>query len=211
MEEPIEQFEVDGIKVKIYQDLYPNSPDDWGDDQRFLVGFSQSDFWVERRGFGQGMIQAMVNKGMGEDGDPDEEAKANLKKYHVFLLEAYIHGGVALALQDEGRFPDRQWDVSNGIGAVLVAKSEAKTKPQARKIAMFLIKEWNRYLSGDVYSFCLEDSEGNALDSLSGIYGDEYAKEEAMEAAKYQAKKALKAKTARTKAKIKNRVPLLKR
>lgn len=99
----------------------------------------------------------------------------DFKAFHVFGLEAYIHSGVCLALSNEGNFVDRQWDVSQ-LGAVLVKKTEARTKAKARKIALGLIEGWNDCLSGNVYGFRIEDSEGNELDSCWGFIGDYDAK-----------------------------------
>ena len=72
---------------------------------------------------------------MGEYNETETERLGELnKKYFYFGLEAYIHSGVVLALSHEGNFPDRQWDVSQ-LGLVFVAKTEAKTREKARKLA----------------------------------------------------------------------------
>lgn len=91
--------------------------------------------------------------------------------YHVFGLEAYIHGGVRLALLNEGNFCDRSWDVSN-VGAVLVAKEEWPGPAEARKTALGLIEDWNDYLSGNVYGYAIMDQAGEEISSCWGYYGD---------------------------------------
>lgn len=49
-------------------------------------------------------------------------------------------------------------------------------------------KEYDQYLTGDVWGFEIEDEDGCHLDSCWGFYGLEYAEEEAMSAAKSIAK-----------------------
>ncbi len=81
--------------------------------------------------------------------------------YFIFPVDAYIHSGVNLSLANTVNYPDRRWDVST-TGYVLVKKDILKdsskheedlTEEEANKYAESLIKEWNQYLSGDVYGY----------------------------------------------------------
>lgn len=152
------------LKYRIEQDEDAQSPQDFGDDGLFLVA-DHRDFFVppskDERNFD---VQTVIDD--------------HKDTHHVFLLEAYIHSGVRLALAGEGNFPDRQWDVSL-LGAVFASKSEWRTRAKARKAAEQHIETWNQYLSGDVWGVIIEDEEGNHLDSCWGFYGHDYAKEEA--------------------------------
>ena len=159
-----------GLTIKIYQDdnCY-DTPNDWGDDSLFLVGYHR-DFTVERDAVvTQGQCRAIFTR------DPDEDEQAVAKelrrKYHIYGLEAYIHSGVRLALSHEGNFPDRQWDVSQ-LGAVFVSRKEWKSAAKARKAALGLIETWNDALSCNIYGFVVEDERGNNLESCWGSYGD---------------------------------------
>ena len=211
------------FSIKIFYDNDAQSPEDWKDENVFLVGYHR-DFTVDRGqrelitifneeefkkdngyhgrvyadgygwksyeeakeqglinkevrrgqyvpGISRGLVQSIANDGKFEDGSINDEAKDYLKKFHVFGLEAYIHSGVVLALSREGNFPDRQWDVSQ-LGLVFVAKTEARTRAKARKIALGLIETWNDYLAGRVYGFEIENNQGEAIDSCWGFYGD---------------------------------------
>ena len=124
------------LKLRIEQDTDAQSPQEWDNDGLFLIA-NHRDFFVppsrNERNF-----------------DVQEQIDARKRTHHVFLLEAYIHSGVSLALAGEGNFPDRQWDVSL-LGAVFAAKDEWRTRKAARKAAESLIGEWNKYLSGDVW------------------------------------------------------------
>jgi hypothetical protein len=120
----------------------------------------------------------------GEKRVPDSanEVVDRYKKTHwIFPLEAYIHGGVVLALSGEGNFPDRQWDVSQ-LGFVFVGKSEWRLSKHARKAALGKVEEWNQCLSGDVWGFIIEDENGKHVDSCWGFYGKEYCEQEAKSA-----------------------------
>lgn len=107
----------------------------------------------------------------------------------MFPLEAYIHSGVVLALSGEGKFPDRQWDVSQ-LGMVCVAKDEWRLSESARKAAVSLVETWNQYLSGDVWRWNIVDEKGEVLESCGSIYGLEHARKEALDAVKCYKKKA---------------------
>lgn len=166
---PQEQFEADGLTVKIIQDEDAQSPSDMGDEGLFLVA-NHRDF-------------AVPEPGEKRAPDDPEELVNRWKDTHwVFGLEAYIHSGVVLALSREGNFPDRQWDVSQ-LGFVFASKNEWRLSKSARKAALSLIEEWNQYLSGDVWGYVVDDGGANE-DSCWGFYGFDYCKKEATDAAK---------------------------
>ena len=86
-----------------------------------------------------------------------------------------------------GNYPDRQWDVSQ-LGFVFVSKKEWRLSAKARLAAESLLKEWNQYLSGDVYGYIVDD-DGLNEDSCWGFYGLEYCEQQAKEIAEHVAKK----------------------
>lgn len=153
--DPVEVIEYKGINIEVIPDENTESPDEWGDDGIFLVGFHR-EFTVKRDGFGQDVVGELL-----------ESRKKSYGKYWVFGLEAYIHSGVALALASEGNFPDRQWDVSL-LGMVFVSKKHWKTRAEAKKGAEGLIESWNDYLGGNVYGFDIPEIG----ESVWGFYGD---------------------------------------
>jgi hypothetical protein len=107
----------------------------------------------------------------------DKEGRdiSHLKDYWIFPLEACIHSGVCLYLSG-GCAIDRQWDVSQ-LGAVFVSKKEARLSKSARELALSLIKTWNLYLSGQVYSFSVTDPDGEDVDSCGGFFTDNIEKD----------------------------------
>lgn len=159
-----------GCRIKLIRDQDAESPDDWGDESLFLVGYHR-DFSVERD-------DAISKEDLITHFNGEKIAQA--KDYFIFGLEAYIHSGVVLALTNGGNFPDRQWDVSK-LGAVLVSKKEARGRKAAEKLARSLVDKWNTYLSGDIFGFVIEDKDGKDMDSCWGFYGIEEAEEAAIE------------------------------
>ncbi len=170
----MESIEYKGYTLNVEPDEYADSPKEWGDENLFLVGFHR-EFSVDHKDVGEGLVRSIFAGNKYEDGSKSEDAVEFSKKYHVFPLEAYIHSGVSLHLGGEARI-DRAWDVSM-VGALFVAKSEARTKKRAEELARGLIKTWNMYLSGDVWSVSVEDQDGEVLDTCGGFYG--YADAEA--------------------------------
>ena len=171
-----------GLKIRVSQDENPDGPDAWGDNNLFLVGYHR-DFTVEGPKTKAGYH--IINKREAADiitgkADPEDTGVQDiLAKYHVFALSAYIHSGVKLYLGDIVCAPfdtpssqgGRGWDTSL-LGAVLVAREEARTLKDAQNMAEGLVSTWNDYLSGNVYGFTIEDAQGQHIDSCWGFYGE---------------------------------------
>lgn len=190
----IETIKHRGKTICIYQDEDAQSPQEYGDNGMFLVA-GHRDFYVGPPGQERGFDVAQV-------------IEDHRETHWVFPLEAYIHSGVALALSGEGNFPDRQWDVSQ-LGAVLCAKKEWRLQKSARRAALSYVQTWNQYLSGDVYGYVVD--EGGADKSCWGFYGLAYCITEAKSVADSIIERERKARMAKLKTYIANRVPLSKR
>ena len=167
------EFEHGGLKVELIQDTdIAHGPDEWGDEEVFIVTSQNRNFEVIPEGF-----EAMeIMENLDKEGMYDNEGS----KYFVFPLNAYIHSGVSLSLGTSYPF-DCPWD-SGQIGVVLVKDFEKLVDPA--KLASSVVDTWNMYLSGDVWGYDITHAEsGASFDSLWGIYGFDYAKGEAEEAA----------------------------
>jgi hypothetical protein len=79
------------------------------------------------------------------------ERMNELKKegYHVYSVEEYKHSSSSFALENEGNFPDRQWDVSPN-SVIALYKDFTNPKKQARSI----LEQLNQYNSGNVFGLC---------------------------------------------------------
>lgn len=160
-----------GFEIKyLCFDETPISPDDWADGSLFLVHYHR-DFHIENK-----IITKYILRQWYQDTTEPEETK----DFWVFPVAAYIHSGVVLSLGSGKHFPDYQWDVSR-VGAVLASRKEFETKEKAQKAAKSLIKDWNCYLSSDVYCLVKENYDKNKkqidYDVVGGYYGYKNAKE----------------------------------
>jgi hypothetical protein len=168
-------YKESGFTIKLIQDDDASSPKDDSDDHQsgrvFLVTTKNRDFVVEHD-------LVPVSDRTIEIPDSVRET------HHIYPLNAYIHSVVALSLNSGYPFND-QWD-SGQIGFVFVTKdtNEIGNPLQA---AESLVKQWNQYLSGDVWGYVIEDENGKQVESCWGFYGEKYALEEARYAAKSSA------------------------
>jgi hypothetical protein len=152
-----------GYKIKIRQDEFYESPNDWGDDEVFLV-YDHRQFYVERAGFAPQSIyhylyaKDMVNSGNDIDGNYQEELESyyEYENFHIFPVEAYIHSGVSLSLFSGTK--QCKWD-SSVSGYILASKEEFEDLETAANYAEGLIETWNQYLSGDVWGYIVEKAD----------------------------------------------------
>lgn len=121
-----------------------------------------------------------------------DEAMAFEKRKDIICLPLYLydHSGLRMRTTD---FGDR-WD-SGKVGFIFItledARKEMMVKRITRKVHEKIIKsliseveEYDMFLSNDVYGFTVTNAAGEKLDSMWGIYGLDYAREEATNAAK---------------------------
>lgn len=188
-----------GIDIKIIPDKHCQSPDDWGNDDMFLV-YDHRQFTVERDGYDpEEIFEVWKNKNM-YDG------------YWIFPVYAYIHSGVALSLGRSGYPFNDRWDTSfRGFALVQRMKGWSYTKEKAYKRAEALIEEWNDYLSGNVYGYNIEQTG----DSCWRFYGDYDIEGGCLDQAKscvdHYIKRNRLSHFEKLKAWIKNKVPLYAR
>lgn len=164
---PIKKFvnNTTNEELHIFQDESPENPNDWDNDEIFLV-YDHRQFTVERKGFAPKDIfeyKEIQNQTMNEDENDIEDIEWEYDNYYIFTVYAHIHSGVVLSLAHNG---DR-FDTSS-TGFILVDKTKFDFKAQisltedltgktdkeiAKHYAEGLIKNWNTYLSGEVYGF----------------------------------------------------------
>lgn len=149
-----------GYKIKIRQDEDSESPNDWEDENLFLV-YDHRQFSVKRKGFNVENIyhwmyaKEVIEFGDDVDGNYQEEVDgySELNNYFIFKVEAYIHSGVSLSLFTGTK--QCRWD-SSVSGYILASKEEFDNLEAAKNAAEGLIATWNQYLCGDVWGFIIE-------------------------------------------------------
>lgn len=155
----------------LVQDESPSSPNEWGNEDAFIVNYHQL-FWVEKNSI---ITEGEIKDWYLGNKIPQEEV------YEIFKLSAHIHSGVWLSLQKNFSCDPGGWDTSH-VGAVLVSKKQWGDHEKRVEVAQAIVDEWNMYLSGDVYGIVQEkfDNKKRILDCEScwGFYGHENAKAE---------------------------------
>jgi hypothetical protein len=177
--------------VKIMQDEDADSPDSWGNDDLFVI-YNHRQFTIKRDGFD---CQEVFE--FWHENNKNKLISVDAELYNGYLplpLYAYIHSGVALSLGKSGYPFSDPWDTSFK-GFVMGRLADFNSHEHLFTAAQSLVKEWNTYLSGDVYGFQLytipakkakklellgdidEDlleEHGEEQDSCWGFYGSDF-------------------------------------
>ena len=184
--EDVQRFEVKGLTVRIILDTEPQNPRKEFEHAAHMVCF--------HRRYDLGDKHSMSV----------EEAKEfveRIKKQGAAVLSLYLydHSGITMSTSafscpwDSGQvgfiYMERK-DILNNWGGKSVTK---KMFMQAIELMEGEVKEYDQYLTGDVYGFIVEDEDGEYLASCWGFYGLEYAKEAATESANNEADQIAKA------------------
>lgn len=153
--EKLKQIPYNGYKINIYQDDDYESPQN-DVEYGFLV-FDHRQFCVEKEGF-----------------VPHEifENNGKVPGYFVFKCCAYIHSGVSVSVGRDESWPDQRWDVSCKGYWIIKRQKGTYTVDRAQAVAESLCKEWNQYLSGDVYGYMIEDENGDEEGGCWGYWGE---------------------------------------
>lgn len=123
--------------------------------------------------------------------------RAEKDAVHIHALYLYDHSGISISCRNFADTIDPGgWDTT-AIGFIYTTKAKIAelvdgsrgTSAPADKVDEFLVgevKEYDKYLRGEVYHYVIEDEDGDHVDGCGGYLGYEYALEamqEALEAA----------------------------
>ena len=187
MQEACETFEQDGYKAEVFQDYDPESPKGWSTLGTFVTLASLSAHYP----FGH------RESDYTEDDAVERGGAALLARYLrmtmpkgaeiVFLrFEDYGSSGARLCETDESDnrvnaflYVDGE-DIAREFGAGPDARNKARACLETE------LEAWSQYVEGDIYGYVVTRPNGtDAQDgSLWGLYGFEYAREEAQSALK---------------------------
>lgn len=152
-----------GLTIKIYQSEYHESPREW-DNLGLMVCFHR------RHELGDKHTMSI------------EEAKELMQSKDIVSLPLFLyeHSGMTIST-DNTRYPfNCRWD-SMQVGYIYVTKEKIKAEygnagkksiERAIKCMVGEVKEYDNYLTGNVYSYVIEDEQGENIDSCSGFFGD---------------------------------------
>ena len=136
-------------------------------------------------------------EGAGEiELSPVEWAKRERGARVVLPLRLFDHSGISMSVgagahpQDPGGWDSGQvgiiFDTAEGRAEM---SFEDSTDEEIEEILRGEIEVYDQFISGDVYGYVIEDADGDQMDSLWGLYGHQYAIEEANGAADLAAKR----------------------
>ena len=198
----MKKFVVDGLTVIIRQDESDESPREW-DNIATMVHWHRNYDLCDRRVSGPRsfLLELMQEREWREhhkevpDEIPDKNIGDYIEKYYWILpLFLYDHSGLSIRVRNF----DCSFD-SGQVGFIYIDKDDERLlevdedgetrEETARRIMKQEVKTYDQYLTGDVYWYCIENKEGNVLDSCGDIYGFDNCKEEATKAAKAIAKR----------------------
>jgi len=178
MRQEAESYEHAGVSVKIYYDEDPMSPREW-DNLGTMV------CWHRRYNLGDD--QAPRDYDSVQDLIESYDAKVLLPLY------LYDHSGITMNV---GGFSD-PWD-SGQVGFIYVTAETIRKEYGCKRITAKVLANvetclrsevgtYDQYLTGDVYEYVV-DEDGRDEDRCCGLFGLEYAKEEANDVADWVAR-----------------------
>lgn len=125
-----------------------------------LAGVDRDEYWEEH------------DKDMS-----DAELYSKIKEKGTVILDLYLydHSGISMSCSSYvGRAHHAEWD-SGRVGYIYTTKDkiekEGWTKEQATKYLEGEVETYDDYLTGNVYGYRIEDSEGEEKDSCWGYFG----------------------------------------
>lgn len=179
----IDTWEVGDVTVSLHQDT------DVEDPRQDFDHFGTMATWHRRYRLGD-----------EQPGQEPDEYLQELPKGSVILpLYLFDHSGLSIRTDSA---PFRAFDLAGwdwGQVGVIFATPDTirkeygckrisrQTRERVVKLLQGEVEEYDQYLTGDVYGYTVEDSEGNVLDSCWGFFGEKYAREEANAAAAHYA------------------------
>ena len=176
MTDSVETFEHKGLTVRLECDLDPTDPRE--DDN-----FGTMVCWHNRYRLGD----------KHDHRTPSEFRESVGKDAIVLPLYLYDHSGITMSCAPFSC----PWD-SGQVGYVYATLARVRQEYGCKRITQAIrdkaiacltqeVSTYDEFLTGQVYGYVVEDSDGEHIDSCWGFYGLEYCREEARGAAEYAA------------------------
>lgn len=236
MEQPIHEEQYKGFTIKIIPDCDAENPRDFCEElgtmvtkhNRYSLGDEQTDdfqTWLEEKAeLSDDQLENLWEKHQDAECFHSNQSYREYMesliekafKNSVFLpLYLYDHSGITMNTTGFSC----SWD-SGQVGFIYADYEDIRkeygwkniTKKRIKEIEKRLtseVKEYDDYLTGNVYGFVIEDKDGEHIDSCWNFIGDyEYCLSEARHAVKAEYNYNKKQRFERLKTLIKNHVPL---
>lgn len=169
----VESFEVNGLTVNIYYDEEPVNPRTAFDNFGKMVCFHPRYDLGDKHDYEN--TENLIRDIQLEEGS------------HIIYLPLYLYDHSGLTIST-GQFAD-PWD-SGCVGLIYVSKKDVRKEYECRRISRKTldrvlhqleseVKEYDSYLTNEVYYYTVEDPDGEVLESCGGFFDLDYCKQEA--------------------------------
>ncbi len=205
-----------GYTIKIEQDELDESPREWGTlgkmvcfHKSYQLGDKDNEYHTDSYNGWNEMERDIIKA--------DDVAV-------IRPLYLYDHSGLRIKIGSfYGLLPQGHAEFDSGqVGFIYATKKAIKEEFKIKRITAKTIKEVNRrlenevkvydqYISGDIYSFFIEDADGVEVDSCGGNYGYTETLEEAQQIVDSEIENRRIEKEKKLKGYIKNNIPLIYR
>lgn len=164
MENPIAEKTVNSYTIKIYQNDNPMNPREEWDNFGKMVCFHNRYLLGDKHNFSQDSFKDFL--------------EVNEKNIVCLKLYLYDHSGITMSSLSFNYV----WD-SACVGLIYVTYQDIRKEYGVKRITKDIkekvlnrlkgeIEVYNRYLTGQVYGFVIEDASGENIDSCWGYYED---------------------------------------
>lgn len=162
-ENEVEQFDVQGLKVIVCTDPNPENPRETWEPLGTMVCFHKRYALGDKHEFPTPEAFRLWWEEYGEGGT-------------LLPLYLYDHSGITMRTTPF----TCPWD-SGQVGWIYLTAKRAESERIADPVAALEaeVKEYDEYLTGNVYGFSVEDSEGEILDCSWGYIGLDHCRTEA--------------------------------
>ncbi len=176
------------LTVKIVHDIDPQNPREW-DQLGIMAGFHG------KYNIGDNDPGLMLDDGTIDSDDYPgwDEMEADLRRRGALCIKTlylYDHSGTSLSTRSfAGRAHHASWD-SGRVGFIFTTRKRiqealgksrltSKTRQRVEYLLDAEVKEYDQFMTGDVFGYIIEDGHGNDVDSCWGFYGFKVVKQEA--------------------------------
>ena len=198
MDEFVEKIEMGNLVIRIFQDEDPQNPRHEYDHVSIMVCSHK------RYDLGdKDDVHGINFKNFNGWSEVREEIKERFKTEYILPLFLYDHSGITISVGGFSHVDSQRWDWGQ-VGFIFIPSDvmkkdypgygEKTLQDRAEEIMVSEVKEYDQYLTGDVYGYdivqvshcehCDKDTE-ETLDSCYGFYGMEYCRDDAVSQAKH--------------------------
>lgn len=172
-------------KLFIIKESNPMNPREW--DNIGTIAYKHKNYNLGDEKISEPIEWLEEKLGLFSKGEYTDERLSELEskffeKYIVLPLYLYDHSGITIRTTPF----NCRWD-SGKIGYIYISKEKVREEynwkviTQKRKELLlsylkYEVKEFDQYLTGDVYKFKIEDEKGEEVDSCGGFFGRDWEK-----------------------------------